>query len=253
MRLQFSPGGRVLAFNYSGGPAELGNPPDIWIKSVSRRAQPRRMIPKPPGTDFHKTPTSEQLDREPDWSPDGKSIVFSRWTVGRGPTRSRSEIRTTIAGTVGYWSTMDMTRRGRCVTRLPSSAGLGASPSSTRFDLTGQDCDRVAVGVEPDWSPDGRRLAFTFGEGAPSGTQLNGPAHIATISRTGDRLRRITQDDRVNDSVPTFSPGGGQLTFVRSGSSATRLAVVRTDGRHLRRLAQVESPYIDWQPLRRRR
>src|SRR3954470_4794984 len=40
---QFSPGGRVLVFTY---PQE-----NIWIRSVSRRARPRPMLPYPPGQD----------------------------------------------------------------------------------------------------------------------------------------------------------------------------------------------------------
>jgi Tol biopolymer transport system component len=123
---------------------------------------------------------------------------------------------------------------------------------SVRPDGTG--LRRLAVGSQPNWSPDGRRLAFV----APG-------SHIATVSREGTRRRSVTKNKDCLDSSPSFSPGGGQLAFVRhnaDGCPRDELVTSRTDGSRMRGRMEVlrgdlafrDVGYaLDWQPLRRRR
>jgi Tol biopolymer transport system component len=249
---QFSPNGRMLAFIFDGGEAQS---PDIWLKPLRRGARPRRMIGKPPGTNFHVSATSSQTDAFPEWSPDGQSIVFVRATFSepqggrvalriyhRGHSRPLAENAADPA-----WSVRNEIAFVRPV----------ELPDHTNEDVIfvvrpdGSGLRRLTAGSHPDWSPDGRRLVFERND------RDRGDSHIAIISRNGRGLRQVTKDRRCNDDQPSFSPGGGQLLFERieGGDCPTEgLVITRADGRRLRRLVRRDNPTPeDWQPLPQRR
>ena len=99
--------------------------------------------------------------------------------------------------------------------------------------------------VEPDWSPDGSRIAFVARR------------HIFTMSATGQRLRRLT--DYFGDSDPAWSPDGKYIAFIRDHD----LYVMRANGHGQRRVIDGPDPDLDrsapwaylsaptWQPLPR--
>ena len=150
--LQFSPGGRLLALKYGGSPFGLGwfDPqyePTIWLWSarsgpwsvedykgdfgVGTPAGDRKMIPTPAERDFHfSADGAVAQDLDPDWSPNGKRIIFSRLTAA-GPT-----VRITNAATAGP-SPLARIRPGRSESdRLRPLAPWRAQPQRT-VDLRG--------------------------------------------------------------------------------------------------------------------
>jgi Tol biopolymer transport system component len=115
------------------------------------------------------------------------------------------------------------------------------------------------LGTQPDWSPDGRRLAF------------NARGRIFTMRANGRRLRRLTEN-YPRYSHPAWSPDGKSIAVVRrdykSGYAPTDddgLYVMRANGRGLRRVVEAGSTTSSdgelvewevvgppsWQPLRR--
>lgn len=128
---------------------------------AARRARARQLT----------EPGDGGTDSAPDWSPDGRSVVFGRYpylgngweihilrlgaqaserlTAGRDPTWSRRSVIAFVRdeGTAGAVYT------------------IGADGSGLR---------RIASGHSPDWSPDGERIVFV--------TARN---HIATIGAEG--------------------------------------------------------------------
>jgi dipeptidyl aminopeptidase/acylaminoacyl peptidase len=67
--------------------------------------------------------------------------------------------------------------------------------------------------LDPSFSPDGSRIAFADGRGAPTDSET-GPEHpsIYTVNIDGSGLTRLTQGV---DRSPTWSPSGDRIAFVR--------------------------------------
>jgi Tol biopolymer transport system component len=107
----------------------------------------------------------------------------------------------------------------------------------------GKRATPLLPGADPDWSPNGKRLAFARDDG------------IWLCSATGNRRRHITNghpsdDPRDRDHGPAWSPSGAWITFVRKPN----LYLVRPDRTGLRRVPLTvqqgmswDSP--SWQPL----
>jgi Tol biopolymer transport system component len=150
---------------------------------------------------------------EPVWSPDGRMIAFSR-------------CRETIApgdGTVKY--------RGCAIhvvvppTRSPIGYGV--------VQITPNDQNAH----DPDWSPDGTRIAYEVGEYRDTGLG------IWSVRPDGTDRRRIFPWGY----TPAFSPDGTRIAI---GSQAG-IWTIRSDGTDLRRVTSGttdQSP--DWQALR---
>lgn len=78
--------------------------------------------------------------------------------------------------------------------------------------------DTFAFG--PDWSPDGRRIAYSAG-GA------GGKTDIFTVKFDGTDVRNVTNSAGRSESDPNWSPDGGQFVFT---DGSTTIASVNTDG-----------------------
>lgn len=76
------------------------------------------------------------------------------------------------------------------------------------IDTSGENRRLVIAGLayNPDWSPDGQRIAFQSGD-------------IFTITTTGDSLTRVTYLGQAH--LPSWSPDGLRIVFDRSGTADT--------------------------------
>ncbi|HZU40018.1 MAG TPA: hypothetical protein VE992_03150, partial [Solirubrobacteraceae bacterium] len=97
----------------------------------------------------------------------------------------------------------------------------------------GRAARRLAFGTSPDFSPDGRRVAF-----ADAGW-------IWEIATSGGAALRL-----VRGGDPVFSPDGRELAFIGPGG---RVYVAGARGRHPRPVRGLRARSLDWQPLPRHR
>ena len=116
----------------------------------------------------------------PVWAPDGESIIF-------------------------YY---DPRARLSNATRIYLVEQDGSDLYSLS-DLLPED-ERYHYDFYPNISPDGSRLAFA----TYRGTSIPLSLEIATSALDGSDYRRLTDDDRVNDTSPVWSPDGTRIAFV---------------------------------------
>jgi dipeptidyl aminopeptidase/acylaminoacyl peptidase len=155
------------------------------------------------------TPTTREL--EPAYSPDGRSLAFSR--------------RTDPSGLVDLVVMRADGTRGRVIVRGAGELAQGATPA-------------------PAWSPDGSRVAF----GCRGRTgRLRG---ICTVRVNGRGLRRVTSGARA-DWGPAWSPDGRTIAFMRRAQGSVWLYRVTPAGTGLRRLSGANGElysYPAWSP-----
>jgi Tol biopolymer transport system component len=173
------------------------------------------------------TPPAGTVDDQPEWSPDGSLIAFTRCAQG-APCH--------------------------VFTVAPDGTGL------TLVCPAGTTCpdDEFA-----SFSVDSQRLVFVQSTGRERGDAYTEKwiehSAIAVMKRDGSDRRVIFQGPPFSGDLlyPIFSPGGKQIVFERVASAFTRRSgqravfVVRADGSHLRRLTPWEEgdgDNPDWSP-----
>jgi TolB protein len=171
-------------------------------------------------------PLDGVADVQPDWSPDGSSVVFER-------DQARSRLWTVAAdGTEPF---------------LLGPTCLDAPPK----------CEDH---MDPAWSPDGKTLAFWRAWG-PVNQKLGFIAHseVFTIDDDGTHLRQLTHSSSYadDDRAPAWSPDGKQLVFERLTSpqaeppDARALFVINADGSGARQVTPWSldgGDHPDWSP-----
>ena len=189
----FSPDGRRIAFARLFGriDPETGQPDHIGIWLMGRDGSAPRAVTRPAARRFE--------DGEPQWTPDGKGIVFVRYDVAR----NLGAIFTVRAGghrlrQITPWELdagdgPDISPDGeRVLFRFPEHNGFeGSDFASMNLDGTGF---RQLTDTAPDeralsasYSPDGRRITF-----ARDG--LAGLPDVWTMRTNGRDVRRVTAD-----------------------------------------------------------
>ncbi len=151
---------------------------------------------------------SHTLSLAPDWSPDGRKIVYQSY-----------EKDTPGVFLVG--------KDGADKFRVPLSTQLNASPSFSPDGKTIAFCgsvkgnpevftvqsdgaglkrltENVAIDSTPRWSPNGRELAFT--------SNRQGSPQIYMMDLEGANVRRVSLAGNWNDEA-SFSPDGGRIAF----------------------------------------
>jgi Tol biopolymer transport system component len=110
--------------------------------------------------------------------------------------------------------------------RLTKAKGDPSSPSGLFFQ------------IEPDWSPDGRLIAFA--------SRRDGRSHIDVMRADGTGTRRLT-DSPADDDSPAWAPDGRRIAFARNGD----LFTVAASGGPARRLSRGlggEAAHPAWSP-----
>lgn len=84
--------------------------------------------------------------------------------------------------------------------------------------------------MQPDWSPDGQRIAFF--------SDRSGNNDIWVVAGTGGTAVQLTTD-AADDSNPYWSPDGRRLAFMSDRSGSQQIWVMNADGSEPRRMTDV--------------
>ena len=98
----------------------------------------------------------------------------------------------------------------------------------------------------PNWSPDGRRIAFRWNLGAETNTPL------AIIDADGSNFVNLSKTTGLKGWAPSWSPEGDRLVAAAGSKPGTppSLYVMDADGSNVRRItgAGREAQYAQWSP-----
>lgn len=145
--------------------------------------------------------TPESFNGPPSWSPDGTKLVFGSNRSGFG----KSEIWIANAD-------------GSGLTRLTTSVQLTIGGQGPIFSSDG----------DPDWSPDGSRIAFVSNrDGAGVGLT---DTELYVMNVDGSDLVRLTNDS-LDDGMPDWSPDSQRIAFTKS--NGTGIHIINRDGTNL--------------------
>src|SRR5687768_5518181 len=155
------------------------------------------------------------FERDPIWSPDGKSLIVTRsgelWIVPVAGGDGRKLVEAGYSVGSPEWSP-----DGSRIAVTSSASGFSQiavvdAASGKLTPLTYRHRNHSG----PTWSPDGRTLVFTVTDGIGLSTQ------VATLSLDGSREPRILTSGLGSRRSPTFSPDGREIAFIETTTTRT--------------------------------
>lgn len=150
---------------------------------------------------------------QPTWSPDGSQIVFVSPCLGRGEFFDNTYSNSSL-----YIMNVD---------------GSGQKPLT---GVPGSD-------YEPDWSPDGKRIAFT--------SLRDGKKDIYVLTLESGAIVRLTTvaGDVQANSQPTWSPFGNQIVYTVKRVNTYQVWVMSDSGQGNTQIARSGQQFWDFLPV----
>lgn len=221
--------GTRLAFRGWGDPPTEDNPFYGCAPAVKARYLANTTLD---GTELRGTGGFWE-DSHPDWSPDGKRLLFDTSRNGDGITRillinadGSGEEDLRIAGQQPSWAPDNerFVYRGcdvsgnRCGLWLAKA--LPAKPWETGFNLLGPVLQEAAA-AQPDWSPVGDQIVYQ----SPAG----GSWDVYIIKADGSGQRQLTNEAGI-EGLPVWSPDGQWLAYLADAGGNWGIWIMRADG-----------------------
>lgn len=237
----WAPDGRSVIFM-----ADLGEGSRIWQVNAD-------------GSNFHEVfaaPAGTGMDDGPAFTPDGKSIIFTRccprssgyglWRINADGTRLRIVTTETVGPNVDGPSDNlpQVSPDGRTI--LFHRNANGNRIATVNF-AGGRLRQITPLGFDaqvPNWSPDGQRIVFVS-------FQVDAEPNVWAVNPDGSGLTQLTFDGV--SRFPSYSPDGTKIVFDHTSEDGQRdLYTMNPDGSGLSQLT--DTPAIErfpqWAPIR---
>ena len=234
----WSPEGNLIAFasNRDTGPPYNPYNMDIYVMNAD-------------GSNVKRIVDDPEYDVGPQWSPDGRKIVFMTGRTGNFDVYVMNADGTEQRNLTADYDRSD----GAPVWSIDGHTivfGRRIEGKDHLFvmDADGQNLKRVthnsANNGSPGWSPDGSKLIYQ--------TDVDGNWEIYAISVDGE-LAQLT-DDAADDLAPDWSPDGNRIAFSSNRNGKQHVYVMNADGSSLAQItnSQTEDTEPAWAPDGRR-
>ena len=158
------------------------------------------------GTDHQRLTVNDRFDNHPSWSPDGRRIAYLSQD---DRYRGQGSLNPTFL-------------------RLYTMAPDGSDIARVRDGA-------VNVRLPPQWSPDGKRVAYVRRDAEFA-------MWLSTIDIDGGALRRLT----ITVSGPSWSPDGQRIAFAKADGEEVALYTIAADGSDSQRLTAITGWYPEY-------
>jgi TolB protein len=177
------------------------------------------------------------LNWTPDFTPDGKRIVFASNTAKEGSqeiyiadTNGRAMDRLTFNGGTNAEPKVNPKTGNEIV----FVSGRNGMPQIYKMNTSGADLQMLSSGegeaVNPAWHPDGQKIAFAWTKGFAPGNYNIFWMDVATRQFT-----QLTHGAGLNEN-PTWAPDGIHLAFSSTREGGQQIWTMLADGTQLRKL-----------------
>jgi Tol biopolymer transport system component len=190
-------------------------------------------------------------EAEPEWSPDGRKIAYSRsewchtdpfdvcnriWTVDADGSDARRLIPRQLPGLLANravsFHAPTWSPDGR---RIAYEQSIWESQRSNLYVMNADGSGRRRLtrlqnARSPAWSPDGAKIAFTHRPERP------GYREIFVLTLKTGKLRRLTRT-KADESLPQWSPDGRRIVYQR-WNDTSEVFVMNADGSGQRNLSR---------------
>jgi len=213
-----SPDGNLIAYYHQGNPNLKNDSSGLYI--IRADGSGKRLL------------LSCEYLLNPDWSPDGKWIVYTSGIINL----QGDSIRTFQGSDNMVLGFPDWSPDGKSILFNASGPNGGFYICDPFFkNIRLHFSEQQISGYNPRWSPDGKKFVYV------KILQDRAGGEIFTVDTSGVNDLRLT-DNNIDDQNPQWSPDGSMIAW----NSNEQIYIMNIDGKNQRKLDDGESP--SWTP-----
>jgi dipeptidyl aminopeptidase/acylaminoacyl peptidase len=166
------------------------------------------------------TPGSTDYHIDPDWSPDGGAITFSK-----GPSFSAADIWRMDPDGGNPVQLTTAVAREKAPEWSPDGSRIvfeSGTAIVTMSAVDGSDRTVIGHGEMPSYSPGGGRIVFS--------RFRSGYSDIFSMNTDGSDVKNLTRTPSISEFTPDWAPDGRTIVFQRSQAEEHHIWTMRPDG-----------------------